>query len=125
MQQQLKTTAYTKPTSSGDCINFDSICPDRYKTAVIKALLHRSYHICNTWESFHSEIDRIKQLLTNSKFPMKLIEDTIKKFLDAKLNHQQRQNDETSNSVKLFYQSQMTSSYKMEEQQFKKIIEKH
>ena len=56
---------------------------------------------------------------------MNLIEDTIKKFLDAKINHQQRQQDETSNSIKLFYQSQMTSNYKMEEQQIKEIVEKN
>ena len=121
----LKTTVHTKPTSSGDCINFNSICPDRYKTGVIKTLLHRSYHICNTWESINSEIDRIKQLLTNNNFPMNLIEDTIKKFLDSKINNQQRQQDETCNSIKLFYQSQMTSNYKMEEQQIKEIIGKN
>ena len=35
-KQSLSTTVYTKKTSTGECINYNSVCPDRYKTGVVK-----------------------------------------------------------------------------------------
>ena len=37
----VKTTVFVKPTNSGECINFRSIAPNRYKVGVIRTLLHR------------------------------------------------------------------------------------
>ena len=35
-ENRLKTSVYTKPTNEGDCINFHSIAPERYKMGVVK-----------------------------------------------------------------------------------------
>ena len=78
------TTIYTKATSTGECINFNSLCPDRYKIAVIKNFLHRAFAICSTWELFHIEVTRIKQLLVNNNFPNQLREKQTMKFLQSK-----------------------------------------
>ena len=58
--QTFSTSVYVKPTNIGDLLNFDSACPDRYKTGLIKGLLHRSFAICDSWESFHDDVGRIK-----------------------------------------------------------------
>ena len=42
---QLHTSVYRKATNIGDCLNYNSICPDQYKEAVIKTFLHRAYNI--------------------------------------------------------------------------------
>ena len=42
---KIRTSVHIKATNSGDCMNFNSICPKRYKTGVIKSLLHRSFAI--------------------------------------------------------------------------------
>ena len=78
------TTIYTKATSTGECLNFNSFCPDRYKIAVIKNSLHRVFVICSTWELLHVEVTRIKQLLVNNNFPNQLIEKKTMKFLQSK-----------------------------------------
>ena len=71
----------------GEIINYNSICPVKYKTGVIHTLLHRAYLICSTWEAFSDEIDRLKQLLVNNNFPLYEIDNTINKFLNAKFSN--------------------------------------
>ena len=44
----------------GDIINYNSICPERYKTGVIKAMLHRSYNIPSHWKTFTNHLNKFK-----------------------------------------------------------------
>lgn len=57
---KISTSVYSKTTSSNTCINYNSICPNRYKVGVIKTFLHRAYLICDNWKSLDNEIKRIK-----------------------------------------------------------------
>ena len=117
---KLTTTVHTKATNSGDCINYNSIAPERYKLGVIKTFIHRAYKICCSWQSFHSELERIKQLLSNNNFPMIIIEREIKNFLDTKYKTHIEHNP--NNNIILYYKNQMTSLYKQEEKRLKLII---
>lgn len=121
--EMITTAVHTKTTSSDDCINYISICPDRYKTGVIKTLFHRAHSISSTWQLFHEEAMKIKQRLTNNNFPMSLIDKTLNEFLDKvhNVNGEETKKEE----INLFYQSQMCSNYKLEERQLREIIEKN
>ena len=120
----LNTKVYVKPTNSGQCINFKSIAPIRYKTGVIKTLLNRAYKICSSYESLHLEIDRLKQLFTNNNFPMNIIEKEISNFLSKKFDPENQNPEEpTADPTKLYYRSQMSSLYKQEEKNLQNIIE--
>lgn len=120
----LETTVFIKSTNTGECINFSSVAPERYKVGVIKSFLHRAYNTCSNWDNLHVEIKRIKQVLTNNNFPMKIIEQEIKKFLDRKINNNNTtvNSNIENNNITLYYNNQMTSQYKHEEKQIKKII---
>ena len=72
------TSVFVKPTNSGECLSYDSLCTDRYKSGLIKCVLFRAFKICSSWLSFHAEVERIKQLLTNNNFPMKYIDKKLK-----------------------------------------------
>ena len=122
-EQAIMTEVHTKTTSSGDCINYNSICSERYKTGVISGLLHRAYKISSNWQLFHQEVLRIKQLLTNNNFPQALIDKTINSFINNKTI--QANNEDNSSTVKLFYQSQMCSNHKVEENQLHNILNKN
>ena len=61
-----KTAVFVKSTYLGDCLNYKSICPDEYKTGVIKTFLHRGFAVSSDWNTFHAKIDRIKQILTSN-----------------------------------------------------------
>jgi hypothetical protein len=71
---KLKTSVYTKTTNTGECMNYNSITTEQYKLAVVRTFLHRAYKISSSWELLHSEMQRIKQLLTNNNYPITIIE---------------------------------------------------
>ena len=119
--EPLRTSVHVKSTNAGDCLNYNSICPDRYKSGVIKTLLHRGYNVFNTWDEFHKEVDRIKQMLTNNNYPMKLIDNTVKVFLNNKIDPVDKEN---SDVIKLYFENQMSLNYKQDEHQLKNLIQR-
>ena len=119
---QFLTSVHVKKTNNGDCMNFISLCPFRYKIGVIKTLLHRAYNICSSWEYFHIEVDRIKQLLTNNNFPTNVIDKTINDFLNLKFKPKTMIK---TNRIPLFFEGQMTSSYLHQEKVLKEIVSKY
>ena len=123
--QTIKTSVYTKATDYGDCLNFNSICPDRYKTGVIKSFLFRAYEVSSSWLEFHSEITRLKQLLTNNDFPMIIIDRTINNFLHIKQKNNHDNENASDRQINLFFHNQMSSNYKQDEQQLIGIINKN
>jgi len=120
-RDNFETSVHVKKTSSGDCINYRSLCPERYKTGVIKTLLHRAYKISSNWSIFHAEVERIKQLLTNNNFPMKIIDETIGNFL-SKICSITGSQEDPKEKITIYYENQMTSYYKIEEKRLKEII---
>ena len=118
------TSVFVKPTNSGECLSYDSLCPDRYKSGLIKCLLFRAFKICSSWLSFHAEVERIKQLLTNNNFPMKYIDKNIELFLNK---YVLSQNKETAskNIIPFYFHNQMTANYKQDENQLIKIVKEH
>jgi hypothetical protein len=118
------TTVYVKGTDGGECLNFDSLCPLRYKIGVIKSFLHRAYTVCSDWESFHIETTRIRQLLINNNFNIAIIDKTIKDFLNTKMSRY-KENEEKEAQIRLYFKGFMSSAYDHQEKVLKKIIKKH
>ena len=76
--------------------------------------------MCESWELFHSEAQRLKQMFTNNKYPMHIIETEINNFLNKKFTNS---NEETIKKAhKIFYENQMHSNYKTDEKIIKDII---
>ena len=95
-KEQLRSALYRKPTNIGECLNYSSICPNKYKTGVIKKNLHRAYNICSDYISLTTEIARIKQLLINNNFPNYLVDKVTKEFINKKQDnklHSQNKRD--------------------------------
>ena len=121
---RLHTAVHVKSTNTGDCLNFDSIAPDRYKIGTIKTMLHRAYKICSERTSFYREVDRLKQLFTDNNYPMKTIDTVINRFISRNLNDANANHSELpKDNIRLFYRSQMNSNYKQEERNLKTIID--
>ena len=121
----ISTDVHMKPTYTGECINFYSVAPDRYKSGVINTMLNRSYKICSDHNSFNNEVDRLHKLFTNNNFPNKLITREIDKF-KTKITQQSHPNlDDSSrpHTTNLFFKAQMSSQYKQEEGNLKRIID--
>ena len=67
-----------------------------YKISLIKCLIERLFKICNSWNSFHKNIESIKSNLIKNAYPPFLIDKVIKKYLDHKFSSIQNQLKETS-----------------------------
>ena len=52
---------------------------------LIIGMLNRAYNICSSWELFHKELDKIKEILISNGYPKGWIEDKINDFLNKKL----------------------------------------
>lgn len=106
------TSVYIKKTNNGSCLNFISLCPLQYKIGTIKTFLHRAFVICSTWENFHLEVIRIKQLLINNNFPIYLIDKIINNFLKTKFE-QNIINKSTSNEniIKIYFKGFMSPNH--------------
>ena len=116
--QSFKTSVYYKPTNTGQCLNANSHCIQRYKNSVINSYLNRAYKVSTTWEDFHSEITHIKQNLINNNYSNSVVDSHISKFLHKK------QNDSDTITkpptiIPLYYKNQYHSNYKTDERVLK------
>ena len=98
-EEKLSTTVYVKSTNTGYCLNYNSICPERYKLGVIKTLIHRAYYVSSDWINFTIKIDRLKQLLVNNNFPMSLIDKTVNEFINLKYDYLPQENNSSNTNV--------------------------
>ena len=121
--EKLTTEVYTKATNSNECLNFNSICPLRYKEAVVKTFLNRAFAVCSSWDTFHTEVQRIRQVLVNNSYPINTIDNTINKFISNKFS--ENVNSTTSPRPCLYYRNQYSSQAREEEKNLQNIIKRH
>ena len=115
------TDVYVKSTNEGDCLNYKSECPQKYKESVIYSYMNRAYKISSSWDIFHKEVDRIKQLLTNNNYPMMLVEQEINKFLNKKFC-QKDSHLQSLQTYVLYYKNQISTQYRVDERMLREIF---
>ena len=79
------TSIFRKATFTGLMLNFLSYSPMGYKLSLIGTLVHRVYMICNTWDTFHDNIEALKHILKKNLFPPHVIDREVKTCLDKQL----------------------------------------
>ena len=77
------TDLYRKPTFTGLGCKFDSAINETYKTGLITCLIDRAYKISSSYQSFCSELENLRQYFFQNKYPLEIIEKSIR----HKLNH--------------------------------------
>ena len=76
------TSIYNKPTDSGHCLNAQSECPERYKTSVIRSNIPRAYEVCPSWDLFHKQTNRTRQVLINNGYSNTRINEEFNTYLN-------------------------------------------
>ena len=79
---KFNTNVFRKNTHTGLGMNFKSFLPVIFKINTIKCLLFRAYNICSSYSSFHNEITFLISFFTKNGFPINIINNQIRKFLD-------------------------------------------
>ena len=96
------TNIFHKKSYSGLLTNYLSFTPISYKLALLKTLIHRTFKICNNWTIFHLDIEKLKKTLMRNRYPLKVIENEIKKYLNNLHNIKTKDNI-TTNDKQTFY----------------------
>ena len=76
------TSVFHKPTSTGLFTNFNSFFSITYKKGLLLFLISRYFNICSSYQSFHCELQNLKQVFSRNGYPISLIDDCISTFLD-------------------------------------------
>ena len=75
--QNLTLLRYHKLTYTELLLNFESFTSFSYKISLIKCLIDRLFKICNNWNSFHDDIEKITSNLIKNVYPPFLIDKAI------------------------------------------------
>ena len=84
--ENLQTSVFHKKTYTALLLNYFSFVPDSYKYGLIKALIDRMYRINSTWTSFDIFLKNLKQVLHKNQYPLTMIDNVIKKYLQNAVN---------------------------------------
>ena len=84
----VETKVYVKPTNSGLMLHYKSHVEDRYKRGLLNTMLDRAFRLSSNWAYFSEECDRLKLLFSCLKYPDKLINSTITRFIAIKATEQ-------------------------------------
>ena len=81
-EKAFEASVYRKSTFSGVFTNFKSFIPMTYKTGLLETMLFRCFSICSSYEKFHEEIVKLKEIFKRNSYPEKFIDRCIKIFLN-------------------------------------------
>ena len=84
---ELVTSVYHKDSYTGLLTNFRSFIPYVYKRMLVNTLTDRTFKINNTRHGFNLDIKKLTSFLCKNMFPIKMIEDIIRNYLNNKSNN--------------------------------------
>ena len=76
------TPVFRETTFSGVFTNFDSFIFEFYKTGLIFTLLFCCFTVCSDMQSFHLEVDQLRQIFKCNSYPVTLIDQCVETFLN-------------------------------------------
>ena len=81
---ELETLVYRKPTNTGLLLHFQSHVDKRYKTGLLKTMLHRAHALSSTTEAFNEECAKLRSIFSRLDYPIGLVNSTINIFILSK-----------------------------------------
>ena len=84
----VETKVYVKPTNTGLLLHYKSHCDDRYKRGLLKTMLDCGFRLSSNWSYFSQECDHLQLLLSRLKYPDKLVNSTITRFIALEASDQ-------------------------------------
>ena len=76
------TLIFRKATSSGLFTNYDIFIFDTYKLDLVHTLLFQFFKICSSMGNFHIEVELLRSIFKCSNYPVNIIDQCMKIFLD-------------------------------------------
>ena len=96
------TSVRRKKTSIGLFTQYNSFTPFSYKIGLIKCLIHKAFKIRSSYLVLHNKINKIKNILQKNMYPIYIIDNQIKKFLEIQYTTKSNKNSINSNKKVYF-----------------------
>ena len=80
---------YRKPTFTGLLLNFNAICPFKWKLGLIECMLHRAYNISSNWSLFVEEVEFLQKTFIENAYPLQLFTSCVNRFIMKKFKPEQ------------------------------------
>ena len=80
---RLDTTVYRKPTDKGLLLHYHSHVDARYKRSLLNTMLNRAFQLSSTWQIFHEECERLKEIFSRLRYPDDLVQSAIRRFIES------------------------------------------
>ena len=87
---QLDKKVYRKPIDTGLLLHYYSHVDMKYKHSLLRTMLNRAFKLSSTWQFFHQECERLKEIFTRLHYPEPLIQNTIRLFVEMKVTGSKR-----------------------------------
>ena len=84
----VENKVHVKLTNTGLLLHYKSHLDVRYKRALLRPTFDRAFRLSSNWSYFSEECDRLKLLFSQLKYPDKLINSTISRFIATKATEQ-------------------------------------
>ena len=88
--KQLKTCVYRKTTNKGLLLHYQSHVDARYKRSLLTTMLNRAHRLSSSPDLFAEECDNLKVIFLKLKYPERLINSTITRFIESQNQEQVR-----------------------------------
>ena len=82
----VSTEVYRKSTNTNVLLNYNALCPIKWKLGLMTCLINRAYTVCSSWELFHNELEKLKDIFSSNGYPVNLFWETVNKFVTKKFD---------------------------------------
>ena len=83
MGSQVRTSVYRKTTDKGLLLHYQSHVDNRYKRSLLMTMLNRAHRLSSSSDLFAAECDNLKEIFLKLKYPERLINCTITRFIES------------------------------------------
>ncbi|CAH3170466.1 unnamed protein product [Porites lobata] len=88
--KRLETCVYRKTTNKGLLLHYQSQVDARYKRSVLMTMLNRAHCLSSSPDIFAEECDNLRAIFLKLRYPEKLINSTITRFIESRNQQQVR-----------------------------------
>ena len=79
-ETDIDTWVYRKPTNTNLILNFNALCPTKWKSGLILCFLNRVRRICSSDFLFHKEVGKLKKIFLNNGYPSSFFDKILTSF---------------------------------------------
>ena len=96
---KFKSYVFRKASNTGLLLNFNALCPFKWKIGLIHCMINRAYAICNDWQLFTKEMDYLRNVFMMNGYSSAIFDKCLNRFLNAKYNPQEKPAKEDTVSI--------------------------